>query len=1151
MSQYSPLHPPSLRDNDNKITWAQLSKTAESLAIAQFATTTQNITLVVTSTIQEANRLIRELRFFLSEKTLPLLHFQDWETLAFDHFSPHEDITSQRLSVLYQLQHLKKGIVIAALPTLLQYVLPKDYLSAHVFLLEKGQTIDTATLGSQLTHAGYHRVDQVRAHGEFAVRGSIWDLFPTGTDLPLRIELFDTEIETIRTFHPETQLSAEQIECIHLLPAREYPLTEEAITRFRQQFRSEFTGNPKHCPIYEAISNGEPFPGCEYYLPLFYESLTTFFDYIDKDTTVILPNTINQEIDQIWENINHRYEQLRYDLSRPLCKPQQIYLKQDLFFSQLKTFKTIRVSESPLENQPGNVHFEATSLPDIAIASKHKKPLQKLEQFLKNSPKTLFTAESSGRRETLLDILKDIAIKPTAINSWSEFLKAPNNTYITVAPLDHGLSLTEPSITLIPEAAIFGEQVMQRRLRKRQEADAANMFYSLGELKIGAPVVHLEHGVAKYLGLQIIDTNNVQREYLTLEYSGGDKIYVPIESLHLISRYTGIDSEHVHYNKLGNNRWAKTKSTAIKQIRDTAAELLKLYSERAASQGHAFPKPDHDYIQFRRSFPFEETPDQETAIDSVIHDMTKPQSMDRLVCGDVGFGKTEVAMQASFHAANNGKQVALLAPTTLLAEQHYNNFKDRFADWPIRIGILSRLQTTKHQNETLQGLKDGHIDIVIGTHKLLQDSISFKRLGLLIIDEEHRFGVRQKEKIRQLRASVDLLALTATPIPRTLNMALGGIRDLSIISTPPLKRLSINTFLYEYTDAIIYEAISREIMRGGQVYFLHNNVATIQATADKLAKIIPEARIRVAHGQMRERELEQIMSDFYHQRFNVLVCTTIIESGIDIPSANTIIIDRADKFGLSQLHQIRGRVGRSHHQAYAYLLVPDKSALTRDAEKRLEAITTFDDLGAGFMLANHDLEIRGAGELLGDEQSGHIEAIGFTLYMELLSEAVNALKEGRDPTFLTDGDPDSTEIDFHTSALLPNTYIGDVGIRLSLYKRLSKATNSDDLQQFKEELIDRFGALPVEAEHLLRAAHMKLIAKHAGIAKVDIQQQFSYIHINSNPNINTHKLIELIQTESHTYQLQGQKTLRILLANVELNKKIDTITQLILSLSNN
>ena len=1150
MKTYSPLTPPTTQAHDHKVTWGNLTKTAEALAIAQFAQNSSCCNLIITSTIHEANRLRRELRFFLSDNQFPLLHFPDWETLAFDQFSPHEDIISQRLSTLHQAKHLTHGIIIAALPTLMQRVLPKNYLDGHAFILSVGQTVQLELLAEQLAHAGYLRVDQVRAHGEFAVRGAIWDIFPSGLDHPFRLEFFDNDIESIRSFDPETQLSSEHYQKIECLPAREYPLTQEAITRFRQNFREQFSGNPRLCPVYEAISNGASFPGCEYYLPLFYENLATFFDYLPSSTQVFMPLNLADQCQHYRHDIDKRYEQRRHDLSRPLCRPDQLYLNQDELFNALKPFTQIRITPESITDKPGHFNFNATDLPDVTIASKSKHPLQKLEQFIREQQRPiLFTAESSGRRETLLDMLKQLHIQPSVTDSWKSFLKEASTNQstidITIAPIDHGLILTQIDLALIPESELFGEQVMQRRLRQRQQVDVANMIHSLDELKPGSPVVHIEHGIAQYRGLEIIKTGDIEAEYLMLEYDGGDKIYVPISSLHLISRYSGPDNEHVSLNRLGNNRWSKTKATALKQIRDIAAELLKLYSEREATLGHQFPQPSTDYTQFRQSFPFEETPDQATAIDSVIHDMSKPQSMDRLVCGDVGFGKTEVAMQAAFHAAISGKQVAMLAPTTLLAEQHYNNFIDRFADWPIKIGILSRLQTKKTQDTYLEGLKNGTLDIVIGTHKLLQGDIKFKDLGLLIIDEEHRFGVRQKEKIRSLRASVDMLALTATPIPRTLNMALGGIRDLSIISTPPLKRLSIKTFLYENDKAIIHEAISREIMRGGQVYYLHNDVATIQATADRIKSIVPEARIQIAHGQMRERELEHVMSDFYHQRFNVLVCTTIIESGIDIPSANTIIIERADKFGLSQLHQLRGRVGRSHHQAYAYLLVPDKKTLTKDADKRLDAITTFEDLGAGFMLARHDLEIRGAGELLGEDQSGHMEAIGFSLYMELLEEAVTALKEGRDPELSIAGDETAIEVDLHVTTLLPNDYIPDIGIRLSLYKKLSQSKNSDDIQQFKAELIDRFGPLPDAVGNLIKATEIKLLAKQAGLVKVDIHKQFAYLHFGAKPNINLKKVIDLIQQHQQTYTLQNQTTLRIRLSDGSLEEHIASVKLLI------
>ena len=1150
----SALHPPALSSHDTKISWGNLKDTAQALAMTCFNKNSSTCNVIITADVQEAARLQRELTFFL-DADQPMHYFPDWEILPFDHFSPHEDIISERLKTLHQISRLTHGIILIALPTLLHRLLPKDYLESHVFLLEQGTTIQLDTLTKQLITSGYRRVELVREHGEFAIRGSIWDVYPAGSDLPFRIELFDNSIETIRTFDPDTQLSNQPCQSIELLPAREYPLTDDAITRFRQQFREQFSGNPRDCALYETISAGTPFPGSEYYLPLFYEQLNSFFDYIPKDAKLFMPDTIHQKIEHYWIELERRYDQLAHDLTHPICKPTQLFIRDDELFGLMKPYQHIRISSATLSDKAGHINFSDSTCPDLRIEHKAKLPLQKLKCFTEQyQGAVLFTAESTGRRETLLDLLRSINVYPHAVESWHEFLhhhalKKEPGSWITIAPLDHGLLLDEPAITLIPEAALFGEQVLQRRLRNKQQTNAQDMIQSFSELKMGSPVVHLEHGIGRYQGLQVIQTGDISAEYLTLEYADNDRIYVPISAMHLINRYTGVDSDRVQLTKLGSGRWSKTKAQAIKQIHDVAAELLKLYSERAATPGHAFPKPADEYAKFRADFPFEETPDQTTTIDNVINDMTKPCSMDRLVCGDVGFGKTEVAMQAAFHAANSGKQVALLAPTTLLAEQHFNNFKDRFSAWPIQIGVLSRLQGKKNQDDTLEKLKQGAVDIVIGTHKLLQEGIEFKDLGLLIVDEEHRFGVKQKEKIKALRAHVDILSLTATPIPRTLNMALSGTRDLSLISTAPLKRLSIKTFLHDKSDAIIHEALSREIRRGGQAYYLHNDVATIAATADHIRSILPEAQVAIAHGQMRERELERVMADFYHQRFNVLVCTTIIESGIDVPSANTIIIERADKFGLAQLHQLRGRVGRSHHQAYAYLLVPDKKIITSDAQKRLEAITSFEDLGAGFILARQDLEIRGAGELLGEEQSGHMEAIGFSLYMELLEEAVSALKEGRKANLDIDNRQHNLDIDFHVTTLLPDDYVGDIGMRLTLYKRLSQCKTQEDIQQFKSELIDRFGLLPLAAEYLIRAAQLKLPAKKIGLIKIDIQKDYGYLNFGSETNFNMQRLIMLIQKYSKTYQLQGSDRLRVTFNSNNIDDRIQFIENLILDIS--
>lgn len=1138
------LNPPKPNAKDNRLTWSELPGASLSLSLAELGNSVERPIFLITQDIHEANRLHRELAFFLKETTLPILSLPDWETLPYDQFSPHEDILSERLATLSRLPTLKKGIVIAATATLMHQFLPTTYLAGQAFQLHTADKLSLIELTNTLIEAGYQRVEQVRQHGEYSLRGAIIDLFAMGSTQPYRIELFDDLIESIRTFDPETQLSIDAVDSIALLPAREYPLDEAHITQFRQRWRSHFPGNPRHCPIYDSISSGQSAAGIEYYLPLFYETLSTIGEYLPENTIVFETCQIASVAEKYWEEIEHRYEQLSHDQERPICEPNQLFLNPHALQTTLSPFLQIHYTNTP-KKAAGTIDFMAKTLPDLTIESREKEPYRRLSQFLNTQAgRILLCAESTGRRETLLESLEPTSLNPTPCKSWSAFLEETDKLMITVAPLDQGAILETAGITFICESDLFGEQVMQRRLRKKAVTDPDKLFRDLNELKVGAPVVHIDHGIGRYLGLQTITTDGVTSEYLTLAYADKDKIYVPIAALHLISRYTGVDEGHIQLQKLGNAKWQKIKKKAAEKIRDTAAELLDIYSQRAATPGQAFPPPDETYQSFRAAFPFEETPDQTAAIHAVLRDMQRPQSMDRLICGDVGFGKTEVAMQAAFVAANHGKQVAILTPTTLLAEQHYHNFQDRFADWPIRIAALSRLQTKKNQTETLSGLKKGTVDIVIGTHRLLQPDIQFKDLGLLIVDEEHRFGVHQKEKIKQLRAQVDILTLTATPIPRTLNLAMTGTRDLSIIATPPAKRLAVKTFLFNYQDAIIREAITREIMRGGQVYFLHNDVASIEAIVDQLQKIVPEARIQFAHGQMRERQLEQVMSDFYHQRFNILVSTTIIESGIDVPSANTIIINKANHFGLAQLHQLRGRVGRSHHQAYAYLLVRDQKALTKDAKERLEAITQLDELGAGFSLATHDLEIRGAGEILGDEQSGHMQAIGFTLYMQLLEEAVSALKAGKTPTLSLTGDSTSAEVDLHRSALLPESYIPDVGTRLTLYKRLSNCKNSDALQQFKVELIDRFGLLPPATQALLEGTELRILAESLGIAKIDLAKTQATLTFQDKPQIDPQKMIRLIQNSPKQYQLKGANQLRFILPE-ETEKQCLCIKQLL------
>lgn len=1144
MQNYHILNPPRLQARDQRVHWGNLQGSSAGLAIASLAARAeQGLTLVIAPDIHTAKRWELELRFFTAKQHLPCYYFPDWETLPYDHFSPHPDLISERLRVLHHLLHLKQGIVVTALPTLMHRMMPREYLLAHALALKIFDALDFQIFRQQLDQAGYRAVNQVFEHGEFAIRGAIMDIFPMGSSFPYRIELWDEKIETIRRFDPETQCSVEKIEKIELFPAREYPLSENGISHFRQSWRAQFSGNPKESSIYANISNGMPATGTEYYLPLFFPALNTFFDYLPENTSIVCTEPLPTVADQFWKEARNRYEQLRHDVQRPLCEPETIFLAPNEVFSEMKSFPQIQCHAELLPEKIGNFNFATHPSPVLTVDHKAKNPLQKLQLFLMNhTGRTLFCAETTGRREILRELFTEINLRPEIFSSWQDFLDSQEMPGICVAPLDLGFFLQEPAIALISESQLFGEQVEQRRLRKSSRQDPAAIIRNLTELQIGAPVVHIEHGVGRYLGLEQINAGGQEGEYLKLEYADGDKIYVPVTTLHQISRYTGADADHAPLQKLGTKQWQIIKRKTAEQVRDVAAELLDLYSRRQAAPGHAFKAPDHHFLQFRRAFPFEETADQTKAINEVIADMISPRCMDRLICGDVGFGKTEVAMQAAFLAVQDGKQVAVLVPTTLLAEQHLQSFQNRFADWPITIAAFSRMQNTKDQKEAITRLTAGKIDIAIGTHKLLSANIRFKELGLLIIDEEHRFGVRQKERIKALRAHVDILTLTATPIPRTLNMALVGTRDLSIIATPPARRLSIKTFVYPYEAGIIREAVLRESMRGGQIYFLHNEVHTIEAMASKLRSIVPEARIGIAHGQMHERQLEKVMADFYHQRFNVLVCTTIIESGIDIPTANTILINRADRFGLAQLHQLRGRVGRSHHQAYAYLLIPAEQKLNRDAQKRLEAISQLEDLGAGFQLATHDLEIRGAGDLLGEEQSGHIHAVGFSFYMELLEAAITALKAGREPS-LDQPLPTGIELNLHTSAFIPDRYIGDVNVRLTFYKRLSHCKNDADIQELKSEMIDRFGLLPETTQQLFALTPLKWQLADLGIVKAEVTEQYGYLYFNDQPNINPQKIIALIQKQPKIYQLMNNKTLRFKTHGANPAERVALISQ--------
>lgn len=1126
--------------------WGQLYGSSLALALAEYCQTTPGIKLLIARDNLSASQLQDELQFFLNSQDAPqeLLFFPDWETLPYDQFSPHQDIISERLYTLSRMQQVADAIVITSASTLMHRLCPPEFLNQYALMLTEGQKLELNSFRSQLQQSGYHCVNKVLEHGEFALRGSIIDVYPMGSGLPFRIELFDDEIESLREFDTETQRTIEKINQINVLPAREFPLNEQSQIIFRRTFRELFPGNPSQCPIYEAISNGQFPAGIEYYLPLFFDKTVTFFDYLPEKAKVCLIEDIQDNAEQFWNELSERYEQRRYDISRPILPPVDCFLNPTELLTKANTYEQLRLFHKPAEKK-GAVNFDIAKAPQLPIDRKNQEPLIHLREYCAvPNRRYLIVVESAGRREVLLDLLKVSGISPKVQSSWSDFISDNSLINITTGPLIYGCELVKSNIALVVESQLFGEQSTPQRRSSQKAVDPDLIIRDMAELRIGAPVVHLQFGVGRYQGLQYISTNDTSSEFLVLSYAGEDKIYVPVTSLHLISRYTGVDSEHAPLHKLGSDQWQKEKKKAAEKIHDVAIELLDLYAKREAQPGHQYEFNQNEYLKFASGFPFTETTDQLQAIEQIIKDMESTRPMDRLICGDVGFGKTEVAMRAAFVAVQNGKQVCVLVPTTLLAGQHFESFRDRFADFPINIELLSRFRSNKESEIVLNGLASGQVDIVIGTHKLFQSGIQFKNLGLLIIDEEHRFGVKQKEHMKSLRTHVDILSMTATPIPRTLNMAMAGIRDISLIATPPAKRLAIKTFWQEKKDIVIREALLREILRGGQVFFLHNNVQTIERVCQDLQTLVPEAKVRSAHGQMRERELERIMSDFYHHRFNVLVCTTIIETGIDIPTANTIIIDRADKFGLAQLHQLRGRVGRSHHQAYAYLLTPDEKLLTPDAVKRLEAIVSLEDLGAGFTLATHDLEIRGAGELLGEDQSGNMHAIGFNLFMEMLDKAVNDLKAGKIPE-LSAPMHQGPEIDLRISAIIPEDYIGDIHNRLIMYKRISNAKTSQQVHDMQIELIDRFGLLPQPVKHLLLITELKLQAEQLGIQKISASGQQGKLDFREKPSINPAVLISLIQVHAKRYQMEGPQRLRFALDSTSSEDRIFEISSLL------
>ncbi len=1143
----SVLRLPPLPAASGKQHWGNLPGAALSLAIAEAASNAKRFTLLLTADSQSAERLQEELAFFAPD--LPVLHFPDWETLPYDLFSPHQDIVSQRIATLYQLPELSHGVLVVPITTALHRLAPKRFLLGSSLVLDVGQKLDVEQMRLRLEAAGYRCVDTVYEHGEFAVRGALIDLFPMGSALPYRIDLFDDEIETLRTFDPENQRSIDKVESIRLLPAREFPLKKEAVTGFRARFRERFDVDFRRCPIYQDLSTGITPAGIEYYLPLFYEETATLFDYLPEDSQVFSLPGIEQAAEQFWNDVRNRYEERRVDPERPLLPPAELFMPVEDCFARLKLWPRVVASQQDVEPGIGRERFPAQALPELAIESKASEPLGKLRQFLDGFPgRVLFTAESAGRREVLLELLARLKLRPQEVEGWGGFLASEERLAIAIAPLDEGLLLDE--VALVAESPLFGQRVMQRRRREKSRDGGDNVIKNLTELREGAPVVHIDHGVGRYQGLVTLEIEGQAQEFLLLQYADEAKLYVPVASLHLIARYTGSDDALAPLHKLGSETWQKAKRKAAEQVRDVAAELLDIYARRAARQGYAFKDPQVDYETFAAGFPFEETPDQQAAIDAVREDLLSAKPMDRLVCGDVGFGKTEVAMRAAFIAVHGGKQVAVLVPTTLLAQQHYNSFRDRFADWPVRVEVMSRFKSAKEVQNAITELADGKIDILIGTHKLLQDDVKFSNLGLVIIDEEHRFGVRQKEQLKALRSEVDILTLTATPIPRTLNMSIAGMRDLSIIATPPARRLSVRTFVMEANNPTIKEALLRELLRGGQVYYLHNDVKTIEKCAADLQTLVPEARIAIGHGQMRERDLEQVMSDFYHKRFNVLVASTIIETGIDVPSANTIIIERADKFGLAQLHQLRGRVGRSHHQAYAYLLTPPRKAMTDDAQKRLEAIANAQDLGAGFVLATHDLEIRGAGELLGEGQSGQIQAVGFTLYMEMLERAVKAIRKGEQPNLEQPlgGGP---EINLRLPALIPEDYLPDVHARLILYKRIANAADEDGLKELQVEMIDRFGLLPEPTKNLVRLTLLKLQAEKLGITKIDAGPQGGRIEFSADTSVDPMVLIKLIQSQPNRYKFEGATLFKFQVPMERPEERFNTLEALLERLAPN
>ncbi|MCE3274048.1 MAG: mfd [Ramlibacter sp.] len=1112
---------------------------ADALLLARLAQRERaqgRLTAIVTADANDAQRLLDEIAFFAPDLRTAL--FPDWETLPYDQFSPHQDLISERLATLWRILQREADLVLVPASTALYRVAPPSFLAGYTFEFRVQQKLDEARLKAQLTLAGYNHVTQVVSPGEYAVRGGLIDLFPMGSPVPYRVDLFDDEVDSIRTFDPDSQRSLYPVPEVRLLPGREFPMDEDARARFRSRWRELLEGDPTKSRIYKDMGNGVATAGIEYYLPLFFEETATVFDYLGKESTLVLHGELEPAFQRFWQDTRDRYRLVQGDPERPVLPPETLFLNAEQFYTRAN-------EHAQLALRPGAQDVEDSALfqklPDLSVVRGAEDPLARFKEHAQRTPnQVLVLAESAGRRESLLDFLRASHLTLPAFDSLEEFLASDEKLGIATAALASGFSWVEEAVDFVTETELFASAPTTRRRKKQEQvSDVEALIKDLSELNVGDPVVHAQHGIGRYRGLMSMDVGQGSTEFLHLEYADKATLYVPVSQLHQISRYTGVGADEAPLHRLGSGQWEKARRRAAEQVRDTAAELLNLYARRAARQGHAFRFSAQDYETFANDFGFDETPDQNAAIHAVIQDMVSPHPMDRLVCGDVGFGKTEVALRAAFIAITGGKQVAFLAPTTLLAEQHFQTLVDRFGKWPVKVAEMSRFRSTKEINAALKGLEDGSIDIVVGTHKLLSTTTKFKNLGLLIIDEEHRFGVRHKEAIKAMRAEVDVLTLTATPIPRTLGMALEGLRDLSVIATAPQRRLAIKTFVRNEGAGVIREAVLRELKRGGQVYFLHNEVETIQNRREALERLLPEARIAVAHGQMPERELERVMREFVQQRHNVLLCSTIIETGIDVPTANTIVIARADKFGLAQLHQLRGRVGRSHHQAYAYLMVPDIEGLTKQAAQRLDAIQAMEELGSGFYLAMHDLEIRGAGEVLGENQSGNMLEVGFQLYNEMLSEAVRSLKAGKEPDLLAPLQV-TTEINLHAPALLPDDYCGDVHLRLSFYKKLATARTVDQIDTLLEEIVDRFGKLPPQAQTLIDVHRLRVLARPYGVVKVDAAPTVIHITFKPNPPIDQMAIIQLVQKNKHI-KLAGNDKLRIEKSLVEVKDRAQMV----------